>query len=118
MCNVSFQNRLLILLILFQELQQSVVSHKPLLDRFYKNVQALSELCDSEDEKQLEKIAEGLEERFIAARDAIQERAEALETAIEQNSQFSDRLDVILANLDGTATQVRLLKFQMFAHLH
>lgn len=78
------------------------------MDRFNKNVNALRELCDSEDGAQLEKIAEGIEERFEAAREAVRQRAEALETAIEHSSQFTDRLDVILANLGGAAAQVYL----------
>lgn len=90
----------------FQQLQHSIVSHKPLMDRFHRNINALSELCGSEDEIQLQKITEGLDERFYAARDAIQQRAEALETAIEQSSQFMDRLDIVLVNLDGVAMQV------------
>lgn len=76
------------------------------MDRFHKNVSALSELCGAEDEIQLQKIVEGLDDRFFAARDVIRQRAEALETAIEQSSQFTDRLDVVLANLDGAAMQV------------
>lgn len=80
------------------------------MDRFHKNVSALSELCDTEDEVQLQKVAEGLDERFSAARDAVQQRAEALESAIEQSSQFSDRLDVILSNLDGAAVQVIVMR--------
>ncbi|VDK30655.1 unnamed protein product [Gongylonema pulchrum] len=91
------------------ELLHSIISHKPLMDRFHKNVSALSELCSAEDEMQLQKVAEGLDERFAAARDAVQQRADALETAIEQSSQFTDRLDVILSNLDGAAIQVNLL---------
>ncbi|EFO27979.2 spectraplakin [Loa loa] len=89
------------------KLQHSIISHKSLMDRFHKNVSALSQLCGSEDEVQLQKIAEGLDERFFAARDTIRQRAEALETAIEQSSQFTDRLDVVLANLDGAAMQIR-----------
>ncbi|KAM3720341.1 Microtubule-actin cross-linking factor [Dirofilaria immitis] len=91
-------------------LQHSVISHRPLMDRFHKNVGALSELCGPEDEVQLQKIAEGLDERFFAARDAVNQRAKALETAIEQSSQFTDRLDVVLANLDGAAMQIRNLE--------
>uniref|UniRef100_A0A0R3RSE7 GAR domain-containing protein n=1 Tax=Elaeophora elaphi TaxID=1147741 RepID=A0A0R3RSE7_9BILA len=89
------------------KLQHSIISHKPLIDRFHKNVSALSDLCGAEDEVQLQKIAEGLDERFFAARDAVRQRAEALETGIEQSSQFTDRLDVVLANLDGIAMQIR-----------
>ncbi|VBB27153.1 unnamed protein product [Acanthocheilonema viteae] len=89
------------------KLQHSIISHKPLMDRFHKNVSALSELCGADDEIQLQKIAEGLDERFFAARDAVRQRAEALETAIEQSSKFTDRLDVVLANLDGAAMQIR-----------
>uniref|UniRef100_A0AAF5PYW1 GAR domain-containing protein n=2 Tax=Wuchereria bancrofti TaxID=6293 RepID=A0AAF5PYW1_WUCBA len=89
------------------KLQHSIISHKPLMDRFHKNVSALSELCGPEDEIQLQKIAEGLDERFFAARNAVRQRAEALETAIEQDSQFTDRLDVVVANLDGAAMQIR-----------
>ncbi|VDN02146.1 unnamed protein product [Thelazia callipaeda] len=89
------------------ELQHSIISHKPLMDRFHKNVSSLSELCGREDEMQLQKVAEDLDERFAAARDAVRQRAEALETAIGQSSQLTDRLDVILANLDGTAIQIR-----------
>lgn len=85
------------------------------MDRFHKNVSALSELCGPEDEIQLQKIAEGLDERFLTARDAIRQRAEALETAIEQSSQFTDRLDIVLANLDGTAMQVYTLIFTIVA---
>uniref|UniRef100_A0A915B3J8 Microtubule-actin cross-linking factor 1 n=1 Tax=Parascaris univalens TaxID=6257 RepID=A0A915B3J8_PARUN len=89
------------------DLQQSIQAQRPLMDRFNKNVNALRELCDSEDAAQLEKIAEGIEERFEAAREAVRQRAEALETAIEHSSQFTDRLDVILANLGGAAAQIR-----------
>ncbi|KAK6106184.1 Spectrin repeat family protein [Brugia pahangi] len=89
------------------KLQYSIISHKPLMDRFHKNVCALSELCGPEDEIQLQKIAEGLDERFFAARDAVRQRAEALETAIEHDSQFTDRLDIVVANLDGVAMQIR-----------
>uniref|UniRef100_A0A914REG8 Uncharacterized protein n=1 Tax=Parascaris equorum TaxID=6256 RepID=A0A914REG8_PAREQ len=44
-------------------------------------------------------------EWHLAAREAVRQRAEALETAIEHSSQFTDRLDVILANLGGAAAQ-------------
>ncbi|KHN76670.1 Dystonin [Toxocara canis] len=89
------------------DLQHSIQAQRPLMDRFNKNVNALRELCDSEDAVQLEKIAEGIEERFEGAREAVRQRAEALETAIEHSSQFTDRLDVILANLGGAAAQIR-----------
>lgn len=88
-----------------------VQSQKPLMDRFQKTVNALKELCDVDDGSQLEKIAEGIEERYEAIKEAIKQRAEALETAIEHTSRFSDRLDVILSNLGGTAAQV--IKFPL-----
>lgn len=91
---------------LIKELQQSIQSQKPLLDRFEKNVAALEELCDEEDALQLDKIAEGLEQRYEEVRDAVRNRALALESAIEHSSQFTDRLDVILAKLGGAAVQV------------
>lgn len=87
------------------------------MDRFHKNVSALSELCGAEDEIQLQKIAEGLDERFFAIRDAILQRAEALESAIEQSSQFTDRLDIVLANLDGVAVQVYISIFTVTRYI-
>ncbi|VDK41941.1 unnamed protein product [Anisakis simplex] len=89
------------------ELQHSIQAQRPLMDRFIRNVNALRELCDSEDSAQLEKIVESIEDRFEAIREAIKQRADALETALEHSSQFTDRLDIILANLDGAAAQVR-----------
>uniref|UniRef100_A0A0N5AJF6 GAR domain-containing protein n=1 Tax=Syphacia muris TaxID=451379 RepID=A0A0N5AJF6_9BILA len=89
------------------ELEESIQSQKPLLDRFERNATALGELCDDEDTAQLYKIAEGLQERYEEVKNAVKNRALALDSAIEHSSQFTDRLDVILSKLGGAAAQIR-----------
>lgn len=86
---------------------QSIQAQRPIIAKFDRNITALSELCSAADADNLREINEQVTERFTELANAFKERGDALNSTIEQSSQFSDRLNVFLANLDGAAAQLR-----------
>jgi ABC-type transporter Mla subunit MlaD len=92
---------------LFKELQQIVHAHKPIIEKFEKTAAALIALCGHDDISRIRDSADLLSGRYDAIRDSIRARGMALDASIQESSQFSDKLDLILANLEGAAGQVR-----------
>lgn len=78
-----------------------------MVTKFERNSQTLGELMSEQDAVNLQQIADQLVGRFQQLTAAFRERGEALNATIEQSSQFSDRLDVFLSNLEGAASQIR-----------
>lgn len=86
---------------------QFIQGQRPITSKFERNVAALSDLCSESDSKHLKHIANEVLERFNDLANAFKERGDALATTIEQSSQFSDRLNVFLSNLEGAVQQIR-----------
>ncbi|KPJ00724.1 Dystonin [Papilio xuthus] len=87
-------------------LQQSISGHKPLVDKLVKTGEALSRLCGEEDAAKLQDIVEADCERYNALRAELRQRQQELEQALQESSQFSDKLEGMLRALAGTADQL------------
>ncbi|XP_060807170.1 uncharacterized protein LOC106135826 isoform X13 [Amyelois transitella] len=87
-------------------LQSSIAGHKPLVDKLVKTGEALCRLCGEEDAARVQDIVEGDCERYNALRAELRQRQQELEQALQESSQFSDKLEGMLRALSGTAEQI------------
>ena len=87
-------------------LLQSVTERKPLLDKLNKTGGALAKLVTDEDSAKVSDIMETDNVRYNALRTTLRERQQALEEALQECSQFADKLDGMLSALKDTADQV------------
>nr|XP_049701448.1 dystonin isoform X44 [Helicoverpa armigera] len=87
-------------------LQQSINNHKPLVDKLVKTGEALSKLCGDDDAAKVQDIVDGDCERYNALRAELRQRQQELEQALQESSQFSDKLEGMLRALSGAADQL------------
>lgn len=86
---------------------QSVADHKPLLDKLNKTGGALLKLVNDEDCAKIQDLLESDNQRYNQLKAELRERAQALEDALQETSQFSDKLDGMLSSLNETANLVK-----------
>ncbi|XP_059089195.1 microtubule-actin cross-linking factor 1-like isoform X2 [Tigriopus californicus] len=89
-----------------RSLIQSVQDHKPVLDRLNKTGGALLRLVVEDDAYRVQDIIENDNQRYNAIKVGLRERQQALEEAMQECSQFTDKLDGMLNALANTADQV------------
>jgi DNA repair exonuclease SbcCD ATPase subunit len=89
-----------------RSLIQSVQDHKPVLDRLNKTGGALLRLIVEDDAYRVQDIIENDNQRYNAIKVSLRERQQALEQAMQECSQFTDKLDGMLNALQNTADQV------------
>ena len=89
-----------------RSLMQSVQDHKPVLDRLNKTGGALLRLVIEDDSYRIQEIIETDNERYNNLKVSLRERQQALEDAMQECSQFTDKLDGMLNALANTADQV------------
>ncbi|XP_055591395.1 dystonin isoform X24 [Uranotaenia lowii] len=88
-----------------ERLTQSIAEHKPLLDKLNKTGEALMALVADDDSAKISEILESDNARYAALRTELRERQNALERALQESSQFSDKLEGMLRALQNTAEQ-------------
>lgn len=86
---------------------QSIGDHKPLLDKLNKTGGALLKLINDEDASKIQDILESDNSRYNSLKSGFRERGQALEDALQETSQFADKLDGMLSALSEAADQVR-----------
>lgn len=89
-----------------QQFIQALNEHKPLLDKLNKTGGALVRLCNDEDSSKVSEVMHHDNERYNALRIHLREKQQALEKALQDSSQFKDKLDGMLNALENTADQV------------
>lgn len=89
-----------------ERLVQSISEHKPLLDKLNKTGEALANLVADEDAAKINDILDSDNARYAALRTELRERQQALDQALQESSQFSDKLEGMLRALTNTADQV------------
>ncbi|XP_022818701.1 dystonin isoform X20 [Spodoptera litura] len=87
-------------------LQQSISNHKPLVDKLVKTGEALAKLCGDEDAAKVQDIVDADCDRYNALRAELRHRQQDLEQALQESSQFSDKLEGMLRALSGAADQL------------
>lgn len=87
-------------------LLQSISEHKPLLDKLNKTGEALISLVNEDDGAKVQDIMETDNARYNALKLELRQRQQALEQALQESSQFSDKLEGMLRALAGTSDQV------------
>merc|ERR1719394_1571410 len=89
-----------------RSLMQSVQDHKPVLDRLNKTGGALLRLIVEDDAERVQDIVETDNARYNNLKADLRERMQALEEAMNQCSQFTDKLDGMLNSLEDTKDQL------------
>ena len=89
-----------------RSLMQSVQDHKPVLDRLNKTGGALLRLIIEDDAYRVQDIVETDNQRYNDLKTQLRERMQALEEAMQECAQFTDKLDGMLNGLQGLADQV------------
>ncbi|XP_050552461.1 dystonin isoform X43 [Spodoptera frugiperda] len=87
-------------------LQQSISNHKPLVDKLVKTGEALARLCGGDDAAKVQDIVDADCDRYNALRAELRQRQQELEQALQESSQFSDKLEGMLRALSGAADQL------------
>ncbi|XP_050437249.1 dystonin isoform X15 [Adelges cooleyi] len=85
---------------------QSISEHKPLVDKLNKTGEALIRLCNEDEGMKIQDILDSDNSRYNALRAELRQRQQALEKALQETSQFSDKLEGMLRALQNTAEQV------------
>ncbi|ODN01709.1 Dystonin [Orchesella cincta] len=93
-----------------QQFIQSLNEHKPLLDKLNKTGGALVRLCNDDDSGKVQEIMHHDNERYNALRIHLRDKQQQLEKALQETSQFKDKLDGMLNALENTADQVNNAK--------
>ncbi|XP_050079909.1 dystonin isoform X26 [Anopheles maculipalpis] len=88
-----------------ERLTQSITEHKPLLDKLNKTGEALMALVADEDAAKIGEILDSDNARYAALRTELRDRQNALDQALQESSQFSDKLEGMLRALQNTAEQ-------------
>ena len=89
------------------QMLQAYRDQYPIIAKFERNVATLADLCSTEDAHNLSEIASGIIERFKQQEEEFRERGRILDSTIEQSSQFTDRLDTFLSNLESATNKLR-----------
>ncbi|XP_055907401.1 dystonin isoform X24 [Eupeodes corollae] len=92
-----------------ERLVQSIAEHKPLLDKLNKTGEALGAIVSEDDGSKINEILDSDNSRYAALRTELRERQQALENALQESSQFSDKLEGMLRALANTCEQVNHL---------
>ncbi|XP_071449100.1 microtubule-actin cross-linking factor 1, isoforms 1/2/3/4/5 isoform X30 [Hetaerina americana] len=85
---------------------QSINEHKPLVDKLNKTGEALMSLCGEEEAMRVQELLDADNKRYSALRGEIRARQQELERALQESSQFSDKLEGMLRALGSAAEQV------------
>jgi ABC-type transporter Mla subunit MlaD len=88
-------------------LMADVNEHKPLFDKLNKTGTTLAKLCIEEEGAKVHEILDADNARYAALKSGLRERQQNLEEALQETSQFSDKLDGMLAALASTFDQVK-----------
>lgn len=89
-----------------RSLMQSVKDHKPVIDKLAKTGGALLRLIVEDDAYRIQEIIESDTQRYNALKLGLHDRQQALEDAMQECSQFTDKLDGILNALGSIGDQV------------
>ena len=89
-----------------RSLMQSVQDHKPVLDRLNKTGGALLRLIVEDDADRVQDIVETDNQRYNNLKADLREKMQALEDAMNECSQFTDKLDGMLNSLEDTKDQL------------
>ena len=89
-----------------RSLMQSVQDHKPVLDRLNKTGGALLRLIVEDNADRVQDIVETDNQRYNNLKADLRERMQALEDAMHDCSQFTDKLDGMLNSLEDTKDQL------------
>ena len=89
---------------------QSISEHKPLIDKLNKTGEALVKLCNDDDGAKIQEIVDFDNKRYNCLKLDLKRRQRELEAALQESSQFSDKLEGMLRALSNTAEQVNNLE--------
>ena len=89
-----------------RSLMQSVQDHKPVIDRLNKTGGALLRLIVEDDSYRVQDIIETDNHRYNNLKADLREKMQALEDAMHECSQFTDKLDGMLNSLENTKDQL------------
>ncbi|XP_049307094.1 dystonin isoform X18 [Bactrocera dorsalis] len=92
-----------------ERLLLSITEHKPLLDKLNKTGEALGVLVSDDDNAKINDVLDSDNARYAALRLELRERQQMLENALQESSQFSDKLEGMLRALANTVDQVNQL---------
>lgn len=88
-------------------LMAEVAEHKPLFHKLKKTDTTLAKLCIEEEGVKVHDILESDNSRYATLRSGLRERQQALEEALQDTRQFSDKLDNMLAALANAFEQLK-----------
>lgn len=89
-----------------ERLMQSIAEQLPMLNKLNATGKALAGLVTDEDAHKIEDILENVNARYAGLKAELRERQQELEKALQESSQFSDKLEGMLRALANTADQI------------
>ncbi|XP_024083990.1 dystonin isoform X23 [Cimex lectularius] len=89
-----------------QRLLQSISEHKPLVDKLNKTGESLIKLVPYEEGTKVQEMLDSDNSRYNELRNMLKARQEALEKALQESSEFSDKLEGMLRALSNAAEEM------------
>ena len=90
-----------------ERIMQTVSNHKPLMDKFNKTGEAFCLLVSNHDCGTLNDIIDTVNGRYNALKAELRNRQLALEHALQETSQFAEKLENMLRTLTNTSDQIK-----------
>ena len=89
-----------------KRLKQLLADNKPLIERLNKTGSALTKLVGDDEAESVDAIIDSDNLRYEEFKNAIRERTYSLDAALQQTSEFSEKLEQLEETLSVTAQQV------------
>lgn len=92
---------------IINNLNKAIAEYKPVLDRMNKAGHALTNIVQEPDAKQVKRMMDNINERYNNLKTDVRKQQAVLDAALQETSQFTDRLDGLLKALASTLDQLR-----------
>lgn len=92
---------------IINHLQRSINEHKPVLEKLNKTGQSLINIVQERDSKQVKRLMDDINERYNNLKNKLRDQQLILDSAMQETSQFTDKLDVLLRTLMDILDQLK-----------
>lgn len=92
---------------IIHSLNRAITEHKPIVERLNKTGQSLINIVQDKDAKQVKRMMDNINERYNNLKFKLREQQAVLDSALQETSQFADKLDGLLNALMHILNQLK-----------